>query len=87
MESYTDEEEMDEVILDEEIYRFWRTVSKENRVEIDDKKVIINTNSWGVYTNKKQSLIKVGYSVEVSGYYGKKLLSGELDDHVVKEPK
>ena len=37
--------------------------------------------------NKKVALIKGGYSVEVSGSEGEKVLWGVVDDHVVEEEK
>ena len=50
---------------------------------MDDEKVIIHYKSWDLYMNKRQSLIKGGYFVEVSCYDGKKTLWSVLEDHVV----
>ena len=37
--------------------------------------------------NERKFLIKGGYSVEVSGSYGKKVLWGVVDDRVVEDGK
>ena len=44
------------------------------RVGIDDEKALLHSNICGLYMSDKISLIKGGFSVEVSGSYGKKLL-------------
>ena len=37
--------------------------------------------------SEKQQLIKGGYSAEVSGYDGNKVLWVVVDDHIVEDPK
>ena len=40
---------------------------------------------WDVYVNKKENIIKSGYSVEVVGRYVKNFLFGFVDDRVLEE--
>ena len=46
-------------------------VFEDNKGEVDEKKLIIHANRYNFYMYKKQSLIKGGYYVEVSGSDGK----------------
>ena len=54
---------------------------------MDDKKLILHANRWGVYMNEKEALIKSGYYVEVSGSDRKKVLWEMVDDRAVEEGK
>ena len=49
-------------------------VIEENEGGRDDEKYLIHIKRWQSYMSKKQSLIKSGHSVKVSGYYGVKVL-------------
>ena len=51
-------------------------VFEDNDGGVDDKKALLHANRWDVYINEKQKLIKGGYSVEVVGHDGKKVLWG-----------
>ena len=62
-------------------------VFEDNNGGVDNKKAIINAKRWDVYTNEKEALVKGGYYVGVSGYYGKKVLWELVDNHVVEEGK
>ena len=46
----------------------------------DYDKALLHTKMWDLYTRNKISLIKGGYSVEVSGYEGKKLVWEVIED-------
>ena len=59
----------------------------DNNGGVDDDKSIINAKRWNVDMKYKQSLIKVGYSVEVSNIDEKKVLWEVIEDHVVEEGK
>ena len=37
-----------------------------------DEKALLHAKSWGLYLNKKESLVKGKYSVEVVGHDNKK---------------
>ena len=60
-------------------------VFEDNDGGVDDQKVILHANSWDVYMNNKNALVMGGYSMEVSGYDGKKVVLKVVDDHVVEE--
>ena len=65
----------------------WRIVSKDNGGGVDKDKSILHTKRWDVYMNEKKMLNKGGYSVEVSGSDGKKVIWEVVDDHVIEEGK
>ena len=52
---------MADLKLDDERELRWRIFFKENDEGVDDKKFIIHTNRWHVYTDEKEVLIKGGY--------------------------
>ena len=45
-----------------------------NKGGVNEEKAILHYNSWDVYMNRKESLIKGGHSVEVLGSDGKKVI-------------
>ena len=49
-----------------------------------DEKALIHAKRWDLYLNKKESLVKGKYSVEVDNK--KNVLWGVVGDHVVEEP-
>ena len=49
---------------------------------VDDKKALLHAKIWDVYVKKKKCLI--GYSVEVVGSGGKKVLCEVVDNHVLE---
>ena len=51
-----------------------RMVFNDNNGGVDYEKIILHANMWDVYMNKRQSLIKCGYSVKVSSSAGKKVV-------------
>ena len=59
----------------------------DNFVGVDDEKEILHDKRWGVYMNDKKLLIQCGYSVEVSGFDGKKFIYEVLNDKVLEEVK
>ena len=60
-------------------------VFKDNDGGVDDEKALLHAKRWDVYVNEKEKPFKVGYSVEVFGHYGKKVLWEVVNYHVVKE--
>ena len=87
MEIDTHDEDMGGARLDDGRERQRMMVFEDNEGGVDDDKVIIYSKRWGVYMNNKGLLIKGGYSVEVSGYYVRKVMWELVDDNVVEEPK
>ena len=63
MESYTDEEKMDDARLHYERDHHWKIVFNDNKLWVDDWKAIIQNKRWDVYMNDKLLLIKGGYYV------------------------
>ena len=41
---------------------------------VDDAKTLLHAKRWDIYVNKKEKLVKGGYSVEVVGHENKKVL-------------
>ena len=62
-------------------------IFKDNDGGVDYEKALIYTKILDVYMNDSKALIKGGYSVEVSGSDGNKVLWGVVDAHVVEEGK
>ena len=60
--------------LDDERECHWGMGFEEKCGGVDDQKVIIHDKRWDVYMNKKEALIKGGYSLEVSGSNRKKVI-------------
>ena len=87
MEPDPDEEEMKDMRLNDKRERHWSMVFKDNGGGVDDQKIIIRSKWLDVYINEKTALIRGGYSAELSGSDGKKVLWGVVDDHVVEEIK
>ena len=77
---------MDAVNIDNKRERHWRNFSGDNEGGVDDKKALLHTKRWDLYLNKKKSLVKCKYSVEVVRHDKKKVLWGVVGDHVVEEP-
>ena len=50
-----------------------------------DEKVILHSNRQDVYTNNKKALINGGYSVELSGSNGKKVIWEVVHDNFVEK--
>ena len=75
------------MILDNQKYRHWRIVFEDNTGGVDDEKEIIYAKKRDVYMTEKLSLPKDGYSVEVPGYYGKKVVWEVVDNPVVEDLK
>ena len=65
IDPYTDAEEMEDVRLGYERERHWRMVFEDNDGGVDNHKSIPHAKRWDVYMNKKKTLIRGGYSVEV----------------------
>ena len=74
MDPVTDEEAIEDVRLENKIQHHWRMVFKDNGRGLDGDKSLVHTNRWYDYMNKKQSIIKGGYYVKVSGSDGKKVV-------------
>ena len=53
MEDYTDEEDMEEVKLDDDMERHWRIVFEYNDGVVDDNRSLIHSNSWDFYINER----------------------------------
>ena len=53
MDPYTDEEEMEDGSLHDEIERHWRIFFKDNVGGVDDKKAILHAKKWDLYMNEK----------------------------------
>ena len=87
MEQYPDEEDTEDVNLDNDRKRHWRTVFEDNDGGVDDKKAFIHAKMCDIYVNKNEKIIKGGYLVEVVSSYRKKVIWGVVDDHVVEEEK
>ena len=49
--------------LYDERERHWKMFFEDNDGWVDNQKMILNNKRWGVYMNKKEALIKDGYSV------------------------
>ena len=58
-------------------------VFEDNKGEVDEKKLILHANRYNFYMYKKQSFIKGGYYVEVSGSDGNKFLWEGVENNVV----
>ena len=58
---------MEYVRLYDERERHWKMFFEDDDGGVDDQKLIMHNKRWDVYMNKKEALIKGGYSVEVSG--------------------
>ena len=50
----TDEEDMEDVILNDKIERCWRVVFVDNYGGVDDEKAIIHYKRWYVYMNDRK---------------------------------
>ena len=74
MDPDSDEEDMEDLILDDKKERYWRIFFEDNNGGVDDQKEILHAKRWDVYINDKEVLIKGGYYVEVSGYDEDKVL-------------
>ena len=83
MEDDPDEEEMDDANCDCDRVRHWRMVIEDNDGGVDNNKVLLHVNRWGVYVNESENLIKGFYLVEVVGHDRKKVIWGVVDNHVV----
>ena len=87
MDPDPDEEEMEDVRLDSERDHIWRMGFEDNYGGVDNEKALLHANGWDVYTNNNKALVKGGYSVEVSGSDGNKVLWEVINDNVVEEGK
>ena len=74
---------MEYLILYDKREHHWSMVFEDNGGGVDDHKSILHAKRWYVYLNKKEALIKWGYSVEVSGSDRKKVLCEVLDDYIL----
>ena len=52
---------------------------------MDGTKAFLNATKWYVYNSEKEILIKVGYLVDVADKYGRNIILGVDDYHVVEE--
>ena len=82
-----DNEEMEDVNLYEKMERHWSMVFEDNKGRLDEKKAILRAKRWDACMKNKILQIKCGYYVEVSVYYGKKMVWGLVDNHFVEEKK
>ena len=82
----SDEEDMDDVNLDDDMECHWRMVFKDNGGGVDDAKALLHAARWGFYVNENENLVKGGYLVEVVGHDRKNFLWKVVDDHVVEDP-
>ena len=78
-----DAEVMEDLIIYNKRERHWRMGFKDNEEGVDDEKMILHYKRWYIYMDEKRSLIKCGYSMEVSGFDRKKVIWGVVDNHVV----
>ena len=85
MEDDTDEKETDNVNLDDYRDCHWKMVFEENDGGVNDNKALLHDKKWDVYVNKKETLIKGGYLMEVVDNDGKKVILEVQDDHVAEE--
>ena len=65
IEPYTDEEEIQYVVRNDERKRNWCMVFEDKIVWLDEIKALLHTKTWNVYNYQKQALIKGGCFVEV----------------------
>ena len=61
LENDPDEEEMDGVNIDDKRERHWINVFEDNEGGVDDKKALLHAKRWGLYINKKESIVKGKY--------------------------
>ena len=62
------------MVLDDERELHWRMVFEDNNGGVDGTKAILHAKKWDVYNYEKETLIKGGYSVEVSDKDRKKVI-------------
>ena len=60
---------------------------QDNKIGVDNDKLIRNYNRLDVYMNNKCFLKKGGYCVEVSGYDWKKVICKVVGGNIVEEAK
>ena len=80
----TDEEEIKDVVLDDDIERHWRMVFEDNNGGVDTIKAILHANKWYVFNSQKEALVKGGYYVQVSYKDSKKVIWEVVDDRMVE---
>ena len=80
----TDEEDIEDVVLYDERESHWCMVFEDNNGGVDGTKDLLHYKKWYVYNLDKEALVKGGYSVEVSDKYGKKVIWGVVDCHMVE---
>ena len=87
-ESDPDNEDTVDVVLDKERENHRRRVvdGANEAGEIFDK-ALLHAERWGVYMREKLSLVKGGYSMEVSCSDGKKVVWEVIENPIFKEPK
>ena len=73
-EADTNEDEMEDITLDNEMERHWNIFFEYNDRGRYYKKYLLHTKSCDVYMIDKLSLIKGGYFVEVSCYDGERVI-------------
>ena len=83
VESYTDEEDMDDVNLNDERERHWKMVFEDIDGGVEYTKALLHVNRWDIYINEKGKLFKGGYLVKVVGHDNKKVLWEVVDNHVI----
>ena len=76
---------MVDVRLGDEIECHWGVIFDEHYGGVYDDKSMLHDKRWVIYMNDKKALISCGYSVEVSGFDGRKVIWEVVDDHVVEE--
>ena len=52
----TDNEDMEDVILDDKRERHWRKFSDNNDGGVDNQKAILHAKMWDLYMSKKEAL-------------------------------
>ena len=53
---------------------------------VDDAKALLHAKRWDVCVNEKEKLVRGGYSLEVFGHDGEKVLCESVDDNFVEDP-
>ena len=85
VETDTDEEDVEDVVLDYYRERHWHMVFQDKNGGVDGTKALLHAKKWEIYNSQKGVLVKGGYSVGVSDKDRKSVIWEVVDDHVVEE--
>ena len=85
MDTYTDQEQINDVVLNDDRERHRCMVFEDNNGGVYETKALLHDKKWGVYNSQKEALVKGEYSVKVSDKDRKKVIQDTIDDRVVEE--